>query len=279
VSVETVSFEAHECVRLDSGGTSAYVTTSVGPRVLGFVGPDVGNVMAILPDAALDLADGGRFRLFGGHRLWAAPELPEVTYQPDEHPCNVHEVDGGVRVEAPVDGAGFAKSIEVRADGDGWLVDHVVRNASGAAATIAPWAVTQVRLGGRVHLPLGPRGDGLQASHSLVLWPYTDPSDPRIGFSADEVVVDARPAGPRLKLGAAPSTGRVAYVLEGMEFGKHIRVEPDEPHADRGAAVQVYLCDEFCEMETLGPLRELRPGEAARHRERWTLRPVGGEEP
>jgi len=279
VSLQTVSFEAHECVRLESGGTSVHVTTSAGPRVLGLAGPDGANVLAILPDEALEVPGGGRFRLLGGHRLWAAPEVPEVTYQPDERPCEVHELDGGVLVQALADGAGLVKSIEVRPDADGWTVDHVVRNGSGASITIAAWAITQVRLGGEVTLPLGGRGEGFQASRSLVLWPYTDPSDPRIRFAGDDVLVDARPAGPRLKIGAAPSAGRIAYRLNGAVFEKTVEVDPDARHADRGAVVQVYLCDEFCEMETLGPLRDLRPDEAATHRERWTLRATGGDEP
>lgn len=278
MSLETVSFEAHECVRLESGGTTVHVTTSAGPRVLGLAGPDGTNVLAILPDATLDVPGGGRFRLLGGHRLWAAPEVPEVTYQPDERPCEVHEVEGGVLVRAPADGAGLVKSIEVRPDGDGWALEHVVRNGSGASITIAPWAITQVRLGGEVALPLGGRGEGLQANRSLVLWPYTAPSDPRIRLAGDEVLVDARPAGSRLKIGAAPSAGRVAYHLGGAVFEKTIEVDPDARHADLGAAVQVYLCDDFCEMETLGPLRDLRPDEAVTHRERWVLRD-GGEEP
>jgi hypothetical protein len=35
--------------------------------------------------------------------------------------------------------------------------------------------------------------------------------------------------------------------------------------------VQVYVCDEFCELETLGPLEVVPPGGSVTHREHWTV--------
>ncbi|HEX6231178.1 MAG TPA: hypothetical protein VF029_05655 [Actinomycetota bacterium] len=268
--IEPVSFEGYSGVRLEDDGVRVTVITSVGPRVLELDG-GAGNLLAVLPDAGLDRPDGGRFRLLGGHRLWAAPEVPDVTYQPDERPCAVAEVEDGVRVEAPPDGVGLVRSIEVRRDPEGWVVDHALRNASRGPMTIAPWAITQFRLGGEVELPTGPRGAGPQADRALVLWPYTDPSDPRVRFERDAVRVRAEPGGQALKLGAAPSEGRVAYRLEGQRFEKRISVDDGATYVDRGAAVQVYLNDDFVELETLGPLLPVEPGEQVAHRERWAL--------
>jgi hypothetical protein len=247
------------------------VSTSVGPRILGLVGRR-GNLLAVLPDSELQGSGRPPFRFYGGHRLWAAPEIPEVTYQPDDRPCAVTEVDGGVRVEAPPDGAGLEKAIEIRKTATGWTVDHAVRNASGSRMRIAPWAITQVRLGGEVVVPNPSRGTGPQADRSLVLWPYSDPADERVHLAGDEVRVRAEPAGRTLKLGLAPSDGRIVYHLEGEAFEKRIEVESDAEYADRGAAVQVYLSDDFCELETLGSLGDVDPGASATHREHWTLR-------
>jgi hypothetical protein len=55
-------------------------------------------------------------------------------------------------------------------------------------------------------------------------------------------------------------------------FEKRAEAQPGRPYADRGAAVQVYICDDFCELETLGPLRTLEPDGEATHREHWSLR-------
>jgi hypothetical protein len=228
----------------------------------------------VLPDLGLERPDGGRFAFIGGHRVWAAPEIPGVTYQPDDRPCSVTGLDGGVRVEAPVDGAGFAKALSVRPAEHGWVVDHELRNASDRPVTVAVWAITQLRPGGTATLPLPARGPGPQADRSLVLWPYTDLADPRVSFGRGVVRVRSAPGGPALKVGAAPGDGPLSYLIDSWVFEKRIDVDPVAAYADRGAALQVYLCDDFCELESLGPLRTLEPGETATHRERWTLREV-----
>lgn len=275
MTLETVSFEGRRCVRLEDGGVTVTVTTSVGPRVLG-LDRGGGNVMAVLPGMGLDRPGGGRSTFYGGHRLWAAPEVPEITYAPDDRPCEVTEIESGVRVAGPADGAGFVKAISVRPADAGWAVDHELRNEGGRAVTVAPWAITQLRPGGTATLPLPPRDPGSQADRALVLWPYTDLADLRIAFEPSVVRVRSTPSGPALKLGVAPGgDGPLAYRIRDEVFEKRIDIDPEAVHADRGAALQVYLCDDFCELETLGPLVTLEPGATARHTERWTLRAAG----
>jgi hypothetical protein len=276
VTLETVSFEGHDCVRLEDGDIAVVVTISAGPRVLGML-VEGENLFAVLPDATLDGPDGERFRFLGGHRLWVAPEVPSITYRPDDRPCSVTEVEDGVGVEAPADGAHLAKAIWVRRASQGWLVDHVVRNASRRSITIAPWAITQVRTGGEAALPIAPREGEPQADRSLVLWPYTDLGDTRIRFGRNEVHIHGSRGGPPLKLGAAPSDGRVAYRIGNHRFEKRIDLDPIATYPDRGAAVQVYVGDDFCELETLGPLGVVPPGGSTTHRERWTVGRAGSD--
>ncbi|HEU4354240.1 MAG TPA: hypothetical protein VFT27_01500, partial [Actinomycetota bacterium] len=134
MTLEAVSFEGHRGVRLRDGGVTVTVTTSVGPRVLGLDGGR-GNLMAVLPGMGLDRPGTGGFSFFGGHRLWAGPEVPAVTYEPDDRPCEVTEVGEGIRVEAPTDGAGLTKAISVHAADGGWGVEHELRNDAGRAIT------------------------------------------------------------------------------------------------------------------------------------------------
>ena len=270
MTLETVSFQGHDCVRLENGDVAVVVTVSTGPRIFGML-VEGENLFAVLPDSTLDTPNGETFRFLGGHRLWVAPEVPSITYRADDRACTVTEVEDGVGVEAPPDGAQQAKSITVRRAPQGWIIDHVVRNTSRNAISIAPWAITQLRTGGEAVLPIAPREEGPQADRSLVLWPYTDLSDPRIRLARHEVRVDAARSGPPLKLGAAPSDGRVGYRLGNHHFEKRIEVDPHATYPDRGAAVQVYLCDDFCELETLGPLEVVPPGGSVTHRERWTV--------
>ena len=143
--------------------------------------------------------------------------------------------------------------------------------------TLAPWAITQFPLGGQMIVPSSTDATGPQADRSLVLWPYTDPSDPRLRLTADAVLVDAVASGSRLKIGVAPGRGHASYGRNGTVLEKHVAVDADASYADRGAAIQVFVSDAFCELETLGPLRQLAPGDVATHRERWIVRSAGDE--
>ncbi|MEO8422924.1 MAG: hypothetical protein ABI595_03320 [Actinomycetota bacterium] len=276
MTLEATSFAGHECVRLEGEAGAVIVTTSVGPRILGLFGRE-DNMLAVLPGSTIERPEGAPFRLLGGHRLWAAPEVPRVTYESDDRPCVAIEVEGGVRVEAPPDGADLIKAIEVRGTDAGWTVDHEIRNGSGAQVTLAPWAITQFPLGGQVVVPSSTDAMGPQADRSLVLWPYTDPGDVRLHLAHDELRIDAAAGARRLKIGVAPSRGRVSYRRGGGVFEKHVVLDPSASYPDRGAAIQVFVCDEFCELETLGPLRQVEPGDVARHREGWIVRRAGDD--
>ncbi|MGZ8652676.1 MAG: hypothetical protein ACXWX5_10960 [Actinomycetota bacterium] len=276
MTLESISFEGHECLRLEREAGALMVTTSVGPRIIGlFGGGD--NMLAVLPGSTIDRPNGEPFRLLGGHRLWAAPEVPRITYEPDDRACAVTEVEGGVRVEAAADGAGLSKAIEVRRSDTGWIVDHEIRNVSGGSITLAAWAITQFPLGGEVDVPASTDATGPQADRSLVLWPYTDPGDVRLHLRSADIRVDAAPGSRRFKIGVAPSRGRVSYRKDGEVFEKYVDVDPSAQYADLGAAIQVFVCDDFCELESLGPLREVAPDGLTRHRERWIVRSAGDD--
>lgn len=273
MNVERVTFAGHEGVRLAVGGQTLTLTTDVGPRILGFAGSGA-NVLAELPGDAIEHPGMRPFRFIGGHRLWAAPEVPATTYEPDDAPCAVEEVPGGVRVVgAPGPVTGLVRSIEVRPEGGAWRVVHAIRNAGTAAVEVAPWAITQVRLGGEAFLPLPTVGAPPQADRSLVLWPYTDLRDPRFRF-ADGGVHVAGTAGPATKVGAAPGAGWLTYRIDGEE----LRIAADVPRGavpDRAAATQVFTCERFLELETLGALARLEPDATVEHVETWTLGAVG----
>jgi len=257
-------------IRFDGAGSSVAVATAFGPRVVGlFVGDR--NLFVELPDDVALAGPGGRpYRLRGGHRLWIAPETPEITYQPDDEPCSISRLGDGIHVEGPPDGAGFSKAITITGTPQGWTVEHTLTNHARTAAKIAPWAISQLRPGGRITLALETPGEGLLANRGVVWWPYTDPADPRLTATTDAVVIDAA-GDPPLKVGVAGTAGHARYELDGAGFDVEISVDPLASYADLGAAVQAYVCERFCEVETLGPLTIVQPGASITHREDWTV--------
>lgn len=256
------------------GPYEVVVATDYGPRVIGLRRADGPEVLAQLGnDPTIDSPGIGTYTFRGGHRLWAAPEIPSVTYAPDDHRCEVMASVDGLTVSAPMDAAGFEKEIRLGLDGDRLTVDHrLVWKGETSSTQVAPWAITQLPLGGVAILPVSGTGAGshLQPESSIVVWPYTRLDDPRIGWTAEMVRISAG-AGPRLKLGSGPNPGALGYLAKGQLFVK--RFDPAEPGAvtDRGAIGQVFVDDRFSELESVGALIRLEPGAEARHRESWEV--------
>lgn len=264
-------------IRIANSAVILEIATAFGPRIMSYRLPDSPNVFVSLPDARLDWRPGRPFRMHGGHRLWLAPEERDFTYVPDDAPVEVSEAEGVLTVAAvAAEDSPFAKSIALHLDPvtSAVTVTHFVRNEGTAPARVAPWAITMLRPEGAVLLPLreGNAG-GLQADRSIVVWPYTRLADPAIQIDDEAVVIRGNRSDPT-KIGTHGSVGWGAYVVDGLVFTKSAPFDPNAVYADRGAAVQCYATDRFCELETLGPLTELRPGAAVHHVERWALQPV-----
>lgn len=258
-------------VEVIAGPMRARILEETGPRIIGLQVEGFGELMGTT-DVILD-GPFGPVPLIGGHRLWSAPESPASTYVPDT-PVRVSAIDGGVRAESDDPRLTLTKAIEVHALGDVLVVDHILVNGSNQPIEAAAWGLTMVRPGGTIRISapqVGLDEAGLQARFAMVTWPYTDLNDPRLTFDQSGVEVKAT-GNEVVKIGAVSLDGQVRYSLDGLTFVK--RTEPFDPsrrYADMGAMIQAYVGNGFCEIETVGPLQLLSPGEAINHRETWEI--------
>lgn len=65
--------------------------------------------------------------------------------------------------------------------------------------------------------------------------------------------------------------GRIAYHYGDLTFVKRWAPQPGRPHVDFGCNAEVYSGDRHVELETLGPLVRLEPGEGVEHVEEWEI--------
>jgi hypothetical protein len=281
MSITTAQFAGHEAIRIESGRVELMVTTSVGPRVLGLLTEDGQNHLVELPEATLDCPGSGPFHLYGGSRLWAAPEDARTTYRPDDEPVGVEEIDDGVRLTTRPDPvAGTSRVIEVRISGpEHFSFDFRVVNRSERPQRLAAWSITMLKPLGRAFLPVltEPFDEGgFQAQRNIVLWPYSRNDDPRyvIHDHALEVraaVLADTPVERPFKVGTSLRRGWVAHYRDGLLLVKYAAHDESREYADMGASGQLYSRTEFTELETLGPLTVLAPGDAAEHHEDWVV--------
>jgi hypothetical protein len=266
------------CYRLSNGTVEAIVTTAVGPRILryGFVGGE--NILGEYPDLKVT-SELGEWSVYGGHRLWTAPEAIPRTYSPDSLPVEF-EIDGdrSIRLLQPVEPkTGIRKEMRVTlsAAGSQVTVHHKITNQGLWGVELAPWAVTIMRYGGMTILPQEPfrsHDDYLLPARPITLWHYTDLSDPgwTLGKKFIRLQTDDKIEAPQ-KIGIANKQGWAGYWRNETLFLKRIRFQDGAHYPDFGSNVETYTAGAFVELETLGPLERLEPGQSAEHTEEWSL--------
>lgn len=335
------------CMRLSNGQIELIATTDVGPRIIRFGFIEGPNLLKECSEM-LGMTGGDEWRLYGGHRLWHAPEQFPRTYAPDNAPLDYSYDDSQGMLTlnpAPEQTTGIAKQITVRLitdpaelipatagraadekttvtgrDQDGGSprpINHAVElthrltNHNPWAIDLAPWCLTVMTRGGRAIIPqedYRPHPDYLLPARPLVLWHYTDMSDPRWKWGRRYIQLTQDPAATtKQKVGAFNSKGWLAYCLEETIFVKRTPVSlsgtestmTGQPEAalrghdetaawppttmpgypDLGCNVECFTDPEMLELETLGPMTRLEPGQSVEQVEQWFLFKTQAEVP
>lgn len=246
-----------------------------GPRIVRVaLAGSTENLLAELPEVSIPTPSGG-YAMRGGHRLWHAPEALPRSYVQDNEGLTIDPLADGVRLIQPVEAlTGIRKRLTIRLADDrpAVTVDHHLTNEGVWPVELAPWGITQLPLGGVGILPqpTGPLDPaGLLPNRQLVLWPYTRWEDPRLSLADPCLLMEAKPLLPPCKVGYLNRHGWVAYLRAGVLFVKRFDPRAAEPHPDYGCNAEFYCNDTFIEMESLGVLTRLEPGQSVDHREVW----------
>jgi hypothetical protein len=263
--------------RISNGEVEAIVTSDVGPRIMryGFVG---GRNFFREFDDQLGRSGEATWQPRGGHRIWVAPEDPIKSYAPDNGPVEIAVTADGVVATQPVEAlTGLEKQIAVQMAPAGSAVEvrHRIRNAGAAPYRLAPWALSMMAQGGYGIHGFPPRGthpETLAPSNPLVMWAFTNLSDPRWRLLERHLVLQQDPtnAVPQ-KLGSFNRNTWGAYLLHGDLFVKRYDAygEPAD-YPDFGCSFETFTNADILELETLGPIETLAPGESLTHTERWS---------
>lgn len=263
-----------ESIRLENDHISLEVASEFGPRITYLSDDDGANALAELGDLSIDVPGGGRYVLHGGHRLWAAPEVPETTYEPDDKPVAV--TAGAQRatiVQTASEDVGIEKMMVVSLVDTTVRVEHTITNRGSDQIDVAPWAITQLPPGGLaiIPLPLEPADrHSLQPNGAIVVWPYTATGDTPFTLGQGVIAMNADRTTPT-KVGVAMRRGWLAYLRNGLLFVKRSTHRPEGRYLDMGASGQVYAGQDFAELETLGEHTVLATDQSVSHTELWEL--------
>lgn len=281
VTVEKIPYAGWpNCYRLSNGEVELIVTSDVGPRIIRY-GFEGGQNFFVELEEDLGKTGGDNWRLYGGSRLWVGPEDPVYSYGADNDPVQVEISGNRLAAQAPVEHTGVQKAIavELSDEGSSVRVVYTLANRTIWPLRIATWVLTMMAPGGAGITTLPPRGthpEVLAPTNPLVVFAFTNMADPRWTWLEKYIVLrqDPQNADPE-KIGLFNPATRGAYLLNGELFVKKFAASPDEEYPDMGASYETFTNERFLEIETLGPLRTLQPGESLDHVEEWSLhRPV-----
>jgi hypothetical protein len=284
VGPATGAYHGRRTHRLENAHLWLETLATGGPRIvrLGLAG-SAQNLLAETPEVSWE-TPLGRYELLGGHRLWFAPEDPDLVAVPDSHGLELTDEGTGIRLTGAAErSTGLRRSISVRLHPDGPAVDidDELCNVGDHAVELAPWSITQLPSGGLVRLPqpAAVPDHAVRPNRILVLWPYTSWVDKRLDPRDGELRIHAEAGPPWLKVGTFIEAGYLSYDRDGVTFVCRFESDPGQTHPDLGCNVEIYCGDGFLELEILGPLALLAPGATSVLRQRWELVPSLSEAP
>jgi hypothetical protein len=278
--MEMVTFDGWpNCIRLANEEIELVATTDVGPRIirLGFIG---GQNLFQTHASMLGRTGDAEWLPYGGHRLWHAPEEFPRSYTPDNVPV-AHEWDGATLTLRNLDEPnGIEKELRITLSPTGRhvRVEHSLINRNPWPIELAAWALSAMAPGGRGIYPLDeflPHPDVLVPARPLVLWHFTDMSDPRWSWGSRYVQLRQDPtATTKQKVGMLNRKGWAAYLLGDEALIKRYPFEVGATYADMGCNTETYTDPDTLEVETLSPLARIACGERIDHVESWLLAKV-----
>jgi len=248
-----IKWKEWEAVKCVVGPYALIAGISAGPRILSLSYRDGDNLL-YEDHTGFGV---GEWRLYGGHRFTIAPENAD-SYYPDNEPCEVIMEDAWVQISARRRSNGLRFSLTIGERQDGLAIEHVLRNEGSSTWEGALWAITCV-----------PRSNRLLAACSTTaihFWPGTDSRNWKCHNG-------------QMSVESGNFRGKAGWHCPFPELsaagpqGKFTISSPDASTpgscVDNGSNVEMFVCADFAELETLSGKLSLVPGGSASHLQYW----------
>ncbi len=255
--VRAAKWRNEEAISIVHEKCSLVITTSIGPRIISLTYKSSENLL-YEDETGFGVED---WKLMGGHRFTTAPE-DAASYYPDNAPCKAEYEQAVVRITAPMRPDRLQLAIEIQgADkGKGFIITHLLHNHGQTTWHGALWAITCI-----------PRFYNAVAScttKEIKYWPDTEPAN----WTVTDGVMSINPGDFRGKTGWHEKEGWLGASCNGtsLTIAHRERTSPADC-ADNGCNLEMFACSNWIELETLGKLETLGPGECAKHQQEWIL--------
>ncbi len=274
-----------KCVQVTDGKLEFLATLDFGPRIIRF--GKIGGENVFYEDVEKNITKEGMEEEFakvygeelgvwyirGGHRLWTSPEALPRSYYPDNEPVAYEKLENGIRLIPPAQRANnFQMEIEITMPEDNCVhLIHKITNTGLWPVEVAPWALSVLAQGGTEIVPVPTRNAGFLENRNLSLWTFTKMTDPRVTWGDKYITLKQDPNnGDAFKVGLRSQHGYAAYFNFGDVFVKYFDAPEGIKLPDHDCNFETYTCAHMLEMESIGELKNLQPGDTVTHSECWS---------
>ncbi|MCL5072983.1 MAG: hypothetical protein M1308_19155, partial [Actinobacteria bacterium] len=222
---------------------------------------------------------GEKWKIYGGTRLWHAPENIPRTYYPDNEPVRIDFSGNELLLEQKTEKTtGLQKQMIIKSfnnASNSIEIVYRIYNRNLWPVKFAPWALSVMEKNGRVIIPQEPfqsHSENLLPVRPVVLWAYTDMTDQRWVWGKKFIQLKQDPlATIPQKIGILNKTGWAGYYLKNNLFVKKFEYIKNSEYPDFQSNFEVYTNAKIIEMETIGPLELVEPESFVEHKETWKL--------
>lgn len=265
----------NDCILVSDGRVKLIIVTDIGPRIISF-GSNEGKNMLKEFRGTTGSTGGEEWVPYGGHRLWHAPEASPRSYYPDNSQVD-YKIEGNTVIlsQQTEKTTGIKKEMEITLFEENSFVEivHRIKNENIWAVESAPWAITMMAENTRAiipHEPFQSWDENLIPVNSVNLWAYTKMADPRFKWQNKYIQLKQDPSfSSRQKIGIASRQCWVAGANKEDLLIKRFFRFPFAIYPDLGSNIEVYTDENFIELETLGSMEVIEPGEYLEHTEYW----------
>ena len=278
VNIQVIPYNGWDhCISMDNGNIKLIITADVGPRIM-YCGPADKDVNVFHQrNGQQGSVNAKEWMIYGGHRLWHSPQEGFRPNQPDNSPVpyiihkNSVEMNVPEEIQTKIQKSLF---ISMADDEPRVIIRHCIHNRGLWPIKLSTWGMSCMCEDGLTILPVPQeQTPDYYPNFSITYWPWTKPNDSRFVIGEKYMTLRQDPQNKQwFKIAYRNTENWGAYLYSGYLFVKLYSLERNAEYPDFNSSFAVYTDNDMVELETMGPLKLVNPGEYTEHTDEWYLR-------
>ncbi len=272
------------CIIVKNDFAELLLSLDFGPRILSYKMLNGENVLLEDPDRKIWVEDksigeyyGGKniWYNYGGSRFWVNPEKMPETFYPDSDKVDYELIsNGAILIQKPQIKNNIQLSMKVELEDNSCevTVEYSLTNIGIHSKELAIWGLTSVAPRGIAFVDTGDLFEDAAPNRSFTFWPYSDIRDKRLYLGKRFVTLKqelGNTSNPvNMGINAVEYAG---YLNKSCLFIKKYDYIKNGKYSDLGSSFEMYSCDQYAEINSLGQYGKVQPQECITHREYLNL--------